>query len=250
MNDPHVEALTYDLVPVDERYDFSSAVPWNGRLGSWECRLEAARLEAVPSEHYADETAAQQGLESHLHAWELSAELEQGVGFRFRFSVARVIDRQSIPGVVDLAATVVGKSGMTGQLTIIHRLSAYPPPPAKQLVSSALVEELLGWVRELREGRVRKLVIANLVLTRLENEFSGRKGAALTLRVSMHVLKRLGGLSAKNDPAEHRKVKGPIASLSDAERRWIDAVVPKLVLQAATMESQRSMLDMADLPPL
>jgi len=250
VNDPHVEALTYDLVPVDERYDFSSAVPWNGRLGSWECRLEAARLEAVPSEHYADEGAARQGLESHLRAWELSAELEQGVRFRFRFSVARVIDRQSIPGVVDLAATVVGKSGMTGQLTIVHRLSAYPPPSAKQLVSSALVEELLGWVRELREGRGRKLVIAYLVLTRLEYEFGGRKSAASTLRVSMRILDRLGELSEKNDPAERRKVKGPIASLSDAERRWIDAVVPKLVLQTAAMGSQPSMLTMADLPPL
>jgi len=250
VNDPHVEALTYELVPVDERYDFSSAVPWNGRLGSWECRLEGARLEAVPSEHYADEAAARQRLEPHLRAWELSAELEQGVEFRFRFSVARVIDRQSIPGVVDLAATVVGKSGMAGQLTIVHRLSAYPPPSAKQLVSSALVEELLGWVRELREGRGRKLVIAYLVLTRLEYEFGGRKSAASTLRVSMRILDRLGELSEKNDPAERRKVKGPIGSLSDAERRWIDAVVPKLVLQTAAMGSQPSTLTMADLPSL
>jgi hypothetical protein len=250
VNDPHVEALTYDLVPVEERYDFSSAAPWSGRLGSWECRLEAARLEAVPSEHYADEAAARQGLESHLRAWELSAELEQRVGFRFRFSVARVIDRQPIPGVVDLAATVVGESGMSGQPSIVHRLSAYPAPSAQQLVSSALVEELLGWVRELREGRGRKLVIAYLVLTRLEYEFGTRKSVASTLRVSMPILNRLAVLSVKNDPAERRKVKGPIASLSDAERRWIDAVVPKLVLQTATMESQRSMLDMADLPPL
>jgi hypothetical protein len=250
VNDPHVEALTYDLVPIDERYDFSSAVPWNGRLGSWECRLEAARLEAVPSEYYADEAAARHGLESYLRAWELSAELEHGVRFRFRFSVARVIDRQAIPGVVDLAATVVGESGMTGPLTIVHRLAAYPPPSAKQLASSALVEELLGWVRELREGRGRKLAIAYLVLTRLEYEFGNRKSAASTLRVSMPILKRLGELSAKNDPAERRKVKGPIASLSDAERRWIDAVVPKLVLQTAAMGSQPSMLTMADLPPL
>jgi hypothetical protein len=52
------------------------------------------------------------------------------------------------------------------------------------------------------------LVIAYLILTRLEFKYGDRRSAASALNVEPLVLSTLGRLSVKNDPAERRKVKG------------------------------------------
>ena len=51
----------------------------------------------------------------------------------------------------------------------------FPPPPPRQLATSPLVEELLGWVRELREGRQRRLVLAYLCHGLLAFEYGGNE---------------------------------------------------------------------------
>jgi hypothetical protein len=54
-------------------------------------------------------------------------------------------------------------AGTTVSSGIVHVGSdSYPRPSPKALAPSSLVEELLGWVRELREGRQRMLVLAYL----------------------------------------------------------------------------------------
>lgn len=96
------------------------------------------------------------------------------------------------------------------------------------------------------------LVPAYLALTRLEYEYGGRDQAASALNVSNKVLKKLGRLSATNDPAERRKVHGQVRHLTEPERQWLLAVLPKLTLQVAEVEtgSQPPPLDMAALPTL
>jgi hypothetical protein len=134
-------------------------------------------------------------------------------------------------------------------VTVGH--STYPAPATRPLAVSSLVNELLGWIRDLRAGH-RMLVIANLILTRLEFEYGDRRQAAAALDVEFAVLGTVGRLSAKNDPVERRKVEGAADPLTEAERQWIRAVLPKLVLQAATVEAgaQPPRLTMAGLPPL
>jgi hypothetical protein len=96
------------------------------------------------------------------------------------------------------------------------------------------------------------LVPAYLVLTRLEFEYGGRDQAAAALNVSPRVLRKLGELTTRNDPAERRKVKGSVNPLAEPERTWLFAVIPRLVLQVAEIEagSTPPVLDMAALPPV
>jgi hypothetical protein len=130
----------------------------------------------------------------------------------------------------------------------------YPAPSTKSLAMSPLVEELLGWVRELRERQQRMLVIAYLVLSRLEFEYLGYPGrhkrdrVAGALNVARPVLDRLGKLAVKSDPAERRKVEGPPDSLTEEERQWLLAVLPKLTEQVAAVAAGSSppQLTMAD----
>ena len=130
--------------------------------------------------------------------------------------------------------------GVANDVTVKMGHGEYPPPPSKDLATSPLVEELLGWVRDLREGRQRMLVLAYLLVTRLTYEYNGVVAAAAALKVSRQVLVTLRKLAAKNDPSERRKVVGPIQRLTDAERDWITAALPRVTRQVAEIEAGSS----------
>ncbi len=252
MNDPQVEALEYSFVVLGGGHDFSTTAPWEGSLGDFDCRLVDGRLEARPRQHYPIAEGAMQALDPHLRAWELRAELEDGVRAQFKYDFARVVDRQPTPGVVTAQAHIAHEQELTGTAMVIKVHPTYPRPPAKRVASSALVEELLEPVRELGERQQRMLVAACLVLTLLEYEHGGRARAAAALNVSRKVLGKLGRLTAKNDPSERRKIVSPVDPLTDRERAWILAVLPNLVFRAAEAAagSAPTRLDMSDLPPL
>lgn len=220
MNDPHVEVLSYEFISLDENQDFTGAKPWSGLLDDFECRLEAGHLEAVPKKHFGIEAAARQEFEPHLRAWELQAELQDQLRVCFRFSSARLVDRQPTGGSVTVAVAAVEAGGAVDTATVTVGHSTYPAPPADPLAVSPLVKELLGWTRDLRAGQ-RMLVIAYLVLTRLEFEYGGRSAAASALQIEPLVLSMLGRLGVKNDPAERRKVKGAVDPLTETEKQWV-----------------------------
>jgi hypothetical protein len=100
-------------------------------------------MEARPRADYTSADAARQALERHLRAWELWAELTNSIRVQFRYKSAQVVDRQSTPDSISVAAhTELAEVAMS-----------------KELATSPPVEELLGWVRDLREGRQRMLVL-------------------------------------------------------------------------------------------
>jgi hypothetical protein len=238
MSRPRGEVLFYTDVSLDEGRDFSRAPAWQGEVGGFDCRLDSGRMEARPQGHYPNTVRAREALKPHLRAWELSSELENGIRIQFKYAGA--------PGELAGAGTTVsaGAANLGGDW--------YPPPSSKPLATSRLVEDLLEQVRELRQGRPM-LIPAGLFLTRLEAEYGGRDQAAAALNVSSPVLDRLGRLSARNDPLHRRKVKGPPQPLTEAERRWIMAVLPRLTRHVAEKaDSNPPQLNMGDpeLPPL
>jgi hypothetical protein len=250
VKDPHVEALYYNFTSLDEGHDFSQAAAWQGNLGGFNCHLADGRLEARPQAHYPDAQSARDALEPHLRAWVLWSELKDGIRIEFKAAGARVVDRASGSVTVEGQAALAIATAFHATGKVNH--SSYPPPSPKPLAASTLVEELLRWVRDLRERRHPMLVIANLFQTRLLFEYGGLDRAAAALNVTPRVLRKLGELSAKNDPDERRKVAGPVVRLTHAERGWILAVLPRLTVQVAEIAAGANppRLTMADLPPL
>jgi hypothetical protein len=242
VKNPRVERLSYEFRSLEQRHDFSRAAAWEGDLGDFRCRLDQGTMEARPRGDYTSTDAARQALERHLRAWELWAELTNSIRVQFRYKSAQVVDRQSMPDSISVAAHAelaeVGMAANNATVKLGH--SQYPPPPSKDLATSPLVEELLGWVRDLREGRQRILVLAYLFATRLTYEYNSEAAAAAALKVSRQVLVTLRKLAAKNDPSERRKVAGPIQRLTDAERDWITAALPRVTRQVAEIEAGSS----------
>ena len=208
-------------------------------------------MEARPRVHYTSADAARQALERHLRAWELWAELTNRIRVQFRYKSAQVVDRQSTPDSRSVAAHAEAAEAVVvaNDATVKLGHSQHPPPPSKELATSPLVEELLGWVRDLREGRQRMLVLAYLFVTRLTYEYNTEAAAAAALKVSRQVLVTLRKLAAKNDPSERRKVAGPIQRLTDGERDWITAALPRVTRQVAEIEAGSSPPNLTMGPP-
>jgi hypothetical protein len=242
MKNARVERLNYEFRSLEDRHDFSQAAAWEGDLGDFRCRLDKGTLEARPRAHYADVDAARQALERHLRAWELWSELNNIIRVEFWYKSAQVVDRQSTPDSVSVAAHAEAAEAVmvANDATVKLGHGEYPPPLSVALVTSPLVEELLGWVRDLREGRQRMLVLTYLFFTRLKYEYNDEVHAAAALNVSRTVLVTLRKLAAKNDPSERRKVEGPIQRLTEAERGWITAALPRLTQQVAEIEAGSS----------
>jgi hypothetical protein len=199
MSHPHVEVLFYRFVSLDDRHDFSQAGAWQGNLGGFRCRLDAGALEARPRGHHATTRSAREALEPHLRSWTLWLELTEGMRAEFKPGPAQVVDTTSSGGVAVEAETISAVTTINS-VTVRQVHGSYPPPPPITLAASPLVEELLGWVRDLREGRQRLLVLAYLVFTRLAFEYGDEVRAGAELKVSRKVLVTLRRLAAKNDP--------------------------------------------------
>ena len=248
MKDPHVEVLYYKFTSLDKRHDFSQAAAWQGNLGGFDCHLAGGQLEARPQRHYPNTQSARDVLEPHLSAWVLWSELKDQIRIEFKAGAARVVDRDS--GSTAVEPEVASVVAVANDATVKLGHSSYPPPSPRPLAASTLVEELLGWVRDLRERRHPMLFIAYLFLSRLEWEYGGRDQAARALNVSERILNILGLLSEKNDPDERRKakVRKPVERLTEAERQWILAVLPRLTVHVAEMAtgSNPPQLTMAD----
>jgi hypothetical protein len=247
MSPSPVNVLTYEFLSLDHRHDFAQAAAWDGDLGDFTCHLEGGTLEARAKGHYPDLETAKEALDPHLRAWALWAELEDGIRMEFRFRSARNASGQLVmlDGAVEVEEAL--------SLTVGH--GSYPAPPSNALTTSPLVEELLVWVRQLRGRQQPMLVLAYLFLTRLEFDYNNRGDAAAALNVSQPVLNALGRLSEKNDPDERRKVKRrqPVERLTEAERQWLLAALPRLALQVTQVEaggSTPAQLTMDDLPSL
>ncbi|MGH2748656.1 MAG: hypothetical protein ACRDKB_12140 [Actinomycetota bacterium] len=245
-----VEALSYQMIVVDDRHDFDKAGPWTGTIGDFDGELRANQLALTPRSTFHTAEEARDSVEPFLRAWELDSELAGGLQIEFRFSSARVDQTKggnaSTTVMVHTVDALLISEGVTAHIS--H--GNYPAPPASGLKRTQFVDDLLIRVRELRTRSHPMLVVAYLFLTQLEYEHGGRQQAARQLNVEVKILQSLGRLSAKNDPQERRKVKGAIDPLTEPERQWLFAALPKLTWQAAHVESGKmpARLGMNDLP--
>ena len=253
-SEPYIEVLHYLFITLDTYDSFQGVPEWTGTLGPFTCALRSGSLEARPQEHYRDEQAARAVLDPLLASWEVRALLESDIRIRFDFQRAVLVKSASsgIPGMTRMAGSISGGLSVSGSPTRCHL--AYPDPgDVRQLKATALVKDLLPWVRQLRSRQPPMLVPGYLLLTRLEWEYGKRAHAAKTLNVSRKILHKFGELTAVNDPLERRKIAGDPRSLTEREKEWLIQAAALLTTRVAEFEAgatTTSLLNMSNLPAL
>lgn len=248
-----VKALYYRFVSDLENDRFDEASPLTARRGDFDCSLVDGLLTAVPIVELKDRETAREALEPHLRDWEQDAYLSpRAFSFHFQYERSDIEALDPDPGnVYVFPEAAVGRGTAFGAAAVIRRNSEYPPPyPTYR--RTPVTENLVARLRRTRDGREPWPAFANFVLTQLEADFGGRKGAAAGLVISRVVLDKLGRICAKRDPDIGRKAGRTPETISPAEGAWLEAVVVRLIRRVGEHASGGTLtqVTMADFPPL
>jgi hypothetical protein len=237
-------------------YRDPEALSFSNHLGDFE--LIDKELHIKPTEHFSDEGEARTAIEPFLHAWEIEADLTSNIGaIRFTFERVALIDRDppppGSPKVIKLKA-MLGNVSLASSFSLHLTRRRYPQPPQAFRATSEVQQAYRRWMG-FRAGKEPLQAMAFFVLTLLEKPAGGRKKAACTFHIGLDVLNTIGELSStKGDESTARKASlgGQYQQLSDAEKQWLEAAVPKVIHQLGQYASGTSLtrLSMNDLPSI
>ena len=239
IREPHVQALVYSVsAESGTEYVNPETLDVQHALGRF--RIEERKLRIEPVAHFGTEEEARAAFDPVVQAWEMEAALHSTIPgtIRFRFESAEVIDlnppppgasadlpvRLSVRAIVALAGDVVAK----------RTFSSYPPPPQSFSTSTEVDAAFRRWERY-RAGREPLLTMTYFVLTALLSPFpKGNKVAAAASHyaIDREILRKVSELSSKRgDESIARKFEAGQASLTDAEKLWLEKVVPRLIIR-------------------
>jgi hypothetical protein len=260
MNDPHVEALLYQVTH-GESVDYTKAAILEHRAPDFVVRLEQLRARVELIAHFATIAEAREAVEPFLQAWELAAALahKNPDELRFVYDRADVIDRNPTPGHIVLTESA-RITISTGTATLIVGRAHYPQPP-RGLSRDATVDLMFDRYRMYREGKTTLADAANYVLTALEAssmpfvaQGPSRARAAKYYDIDETVLRTVGRLAGTKGGREARKYESATTDFTDSERQWLSDVIPLIVRRGAERAFDPHVplpkVTMADLPAL
>ena len=175
MNDPHVEALIYTVVHSDT-VDYEKAKPLEYDGLRFKARIEDGSARFEMKEHFATVEEARAVVDPATLAWEISVGLKLGPGeFSLKFDRPEIIDRDPVPGVVELSTAV----SLSIRATAIIHLArgAYPSFPLDLAVDPD-VESMYRRYQDFRDNREPLASMAYFCLTVITGWGPGQKKAA------------------------------------------------------------------------
>lgn len=256
MNDRHVEALRYKLVP-REGIDYNEELPAVEReLEGFSIRLEAGELTVTMRDHYDSVSAAEAAVQPYLDAWQANAALSANrPEFDFEVARAEVVDRDpdAKSGGVTIKSGVARAGAHAGNAKSLTFRGAYPEPPDGFTLDPD-AEALWNRWQAYVEGREPLQTMAYFCLTVLQLH-GGRSGAQTRFAVSRTVLDTLGKLSTETgDLSTARKATLKRRPITEAEHAWLEGAVKALVRRAgevaAAPRAAHPAIAMSDLPGL
>ena len=262
MNDPHVESLSYTLIPGADTSYREDAEPVSIQTSEFSGHLEGGTLTITMTQHHAREDSACALVDPYLRAWETVAALESGRSeFTFEFAGSHIIDRQpdtNEAGGTVHAVAVSDVIRITSSVNAHVTRGSYPEPPSRLFAVAPAVDMLVARWRLAADGRDTLLAAAYFCLTAIEFFYGkgNRSRAAASLGVSANVLQTLGRLTAGGgDPTIARTFDPAASPLSPEETTWIERTIRELILRAGEVAarggaSTLSQLTLAHLPPL
>ena len=258
MNDPHVVALRYRLVPAPD-ITFEHPAPVERTLEQFDFHLADGIAVTQMREHYADVGDARQVVEPYLRAYEFQTALAEGAfRFHFEFDAPTIVDRRPSllgePLVIVVASDTLSFSDSCAA-TLHLTYHAYPDPPDTFRVSpdvESMWYRYEGW----KTGREPLASMAYFCLTFVEKVvFQSRDVAVAQLGVSESVLKTIRRLANVGDKQTARKADiTELRPHTAQEVHWLKEAVLTLIRRMAEYACDPAVahrtITMADLPPL
>ncbi len=255
MNDPHVEALYYNLKPA-KYTQYDNPPPITITTQTFDGVLDSGRFIAKMTQHFASESEARPIVDSFLRAWEISASLRIGrEEFKFEFDHSNIVDRAPQPSdaINIYAASVGGRITLSGNATAVLVKKEYTGPLIDFNVTM-IVEMLWNRYRQYLQGKEPLFSMSYFCLSALEKEAGNRKKASAKYDIDLKVLNSIGNISTNRGRAiDARKMpKNGFVPPSQKELEWLPFATRQLILQFGIVESgsKPQRLTMAKLPKL
>lgn len=255
MNDPHVVALSYQLVfGSNVRYEPPQSKVTYARP-DFDIELFGGEIRFLPKAHFADRNSAQVACRPLVLAWEVAIALEVGsLDVKLQYKSTEIVDRNPTPGVFHIDAEAAGYAVSFIDANFIRSLRNYPKAPPLDFLLNPESDCIWQRYRMYKEGREPLLSMAYFILSMLEKPRGGRQSAATTLNIDPAILGKIGKLSStRGDNLSARKHESALGeALEFHEILWLEKAVENLVIHIGTSPEGRAKkpLLMSDLPAL
>jgi hypothetical protein len=253
MNDPHVEALYYNVKHGDH-VDFTKAAPFDHVEQDFSIQIADKRAQVAMKTHFPSLPEARAAVEPFLRAWELDTALCYGPRtLEFKYETGRVIDRKPTLGHHELIAETVNLELSLGAPKLTHGFATFPAPKGG-MARDPVVDLMFARYVLYRDGGTTLGDAANYCLTFLQKDAGNRAAAARKFSIDKEVLRELGKLSATKGGAKARKAEGATTDFTPAEVKWLEQAMTLMIRRASEVAfdpaATRPLITMAHLPPL
>ena len=110
-------------------------------------------------------------------------------------------------------------------------LKSYPPPPSNFRATPDVID-LWTQFEQYQKQREQLAKMCYACLSLLEDAHGGRRAVSKALSVDFEVLDRLGELSTNRGKRSNaRKVTRDLRPMTGKESRWLEAIIPELILR-------------------
>ena len=235
MNDPHVVALFYKIIP-DPSVDYRNAQPLkHEQEEEFSIHIEDREIHFTMKTHYATESKALEAVREYIHRWEFDVALrEESSAFKLAYQCATIEDRKPTPGMASGKITV--KEPLSDVRTV--HSNPYPPPPPPGLTITPDVQSMYDRLMGCLSGREFLPSMAYFCLTVLENSTGEprkirRQAAVEQYGIDRAVLDQIGNLSSEKGDTQARKADGIGRPLTLSEDRFLKKAIVALTRRAA-----------------
>jgi hypothetical protein len=235
MNDPHVEALFYDIGTGSDSitYEDPADASFENEIGAFE--LSDCKLKVIPANHYASADSARHVVDPFLKSWEVHTDLKANLGqIRFTYRDAKIIDC-SPPhknGNVTLQVQSAVLNITSHPVTIKIGCGKYPEPPSDFRASPEVEIAHTRWAK-FRQGKEPLQSVAYFVFTVLKVSAGGVREASKKYGIPFKTLRRISELSTlRGNPETARKAQSTqYVELTGKESSWLEKAIRDVIIQ-------------------
>ncbi|MCY4579482.1 MAG: hypothetical protein OXD31_10605 [Chloroflexi bacterium] len=240
MNDPHVEALIYEVVH-DESSDYSRANCVETEYAAFRLRLEEKEAYFELKEHFPTLKQAQEVIQPFISQWELTASLELGPNtFALRFMRPVIVDRRPEQGVITASASPIRLNiALSSPSVTVFRQYPNPPPERLMQLDNPDVQSMLNRFIGYRQGREPLPSMAYFCFEVFTRRLAtNAKHAADKHRMSHKLVKRVSNLASNKGGDLARHHSGICQPLTQQETRFIEKAVVTMIVRAAIVAAE------------
>ena len=233
MNDPHVNALIYQVIH-DKSVSYQNAKPLEIENPGFRLKVEGNWARFELKKHYPTAQEARAAVGPFVEKWEFEISLHHRLGrFALRFDKAEIIDRDPTPGVVNVSGHV--STGIPTVSISVTVDAQYPAPSQVPMdINNPDVRTMRHRYEGYRQGHEPLPSMAYFCCEVFTKRLSDNaRDAADKHQISHSLIRYVNNLASNKGGAQARHAHAVDHELTPDESRKLEKAVVAMITRAA-----------------